>query len=226
MQDLRQDENGIYQFFSMMSISSATTQAIAFSAKESRPVSFHFNGMIITVNADSDASLIFRDWLRAGYGLIDKNVGPYPKPALTDQEMADIDYAKAENERRIQEMQEQYEAEEAVKQEFATRAKLVNAPEIELIDALIFKHRENQNPNDLIVAYAKRWAQLMQLEMLEGKKLEDIAESTSQEADFDEVDGLMHLDATVTLVRCWKYGEKLRNWHNRREQSRKGRWQV
>jgi len=107
--------------------------------------------------------------------------------------------------------------------------RLASASEIEVIDEATFqdfKNRHHGNYDSMIISYAQRWARLMQLEMSKGMKLEDIAEITSQEADFDSIDGLMYLDAVVMLVCHWKYGEKFRCWHNFREQSRESRWQV
>lgn len=65
-----------------------------------------------------------------------------------------------------------------------------------------------------IYAYAKDWAELMEQEMREGKRLEDIAEETSQQADIDGITGFMYGAAVAVLSTSWKHGEQLRIWHN------------
>ena len=49
-------------------------------------VSFTFEGVTISVRANSDLMLIYRDWQRAVNGYIDKQVGPYPQPILTEED--------------------------------------------------------------------------------------------------------------------------------------------
>lgn len=58
---------------------------------------FDFNGVMVSVYMDSDLEFIYRDWLRALHGKIDKTVGPYPNPVLTDREKANDALIKAEN---------------------------------------------------------------------------------------------------------------------------------
>ena len=65
-----------------------------------------------------------------------------------------------------------------------------------------------------IVRYARYWAKLMQVLILEGKKVADIAEQTSHEADIMGLSGFAYGCAVSALVSCWKYGEELRIWHN------------
>ena len=64
------------------------------------------------------------------------------------------------------------------------------------------------------VTYAEEWAELMERKISEGAKLEDIAKSTSHEADTDGITGFMYGMAVSMLSRCWQDGERLRRWHN------------
>ena len=91
-------------------ITDRITEGIAFAAKEKRDIAFEFNDVIITVNEDSDQKLIYRDYLRADKGYIEKDVGPYPKPVLTDKEKTDDARIKAENKREWQKTKAKYEA--------------------------------------------------------------------------------------------------------------------
>jgi len=54
----------------------------------------------------------------------------------------------------------------------------------------------------------------MQVEMVNGKSLEDVADSTSHEADFDGMSGSVYNLVVSMLSRYWKHGEKLRRWNN------------
>ena len=62
--------------------------------------------------------------------------------------------------------------------------------------------------------FAARWANFMEREMAAGKKLDDIAEATSHEADDDGITGFMYGCAVGVLSKVWTHGEELRRWHN------------
>lgn len=66
------------------------------------------------------------------------------------------------------------------------------------------------------VQYARRWADLMEAELAEGKELEAIAEPTSYVASEEHggVTGFMHGAAVSALAKWWVHGEQLRQWHN------------
>ena len=66
-----------------------------------------------------------------------------------------------------------------------------------------------------VFRYAERWANLMEEKITEGYKLEDIAESTSHQADIEGITGFMYGAAVSILSQCWQYGEELRKWHNK-----------
>lgn len=77
----------------------------------------------------------------------------------------------------------------------------------------------NQDPYGArIYSYAKDWADLMEKAMAEGKKLEDVADSTSHTADYDGITGFMYGAAVSVLAHCWEHGEQLRIWHNLKTQ--------
>jgi hypothetical protein len=68
------------------------------------------------------------------------------------------------------------------------------------------------------VTYGEEWANLMEKQMADGKKLEDIAESTGHAADTDGITGFMYGCAVSALSKFWEYGESLRIWHNLKTQ--------
>lgn len=62
--------------------------------------------------------------------------------------------------------------------------------------------------------YARDWADLMEAEIQQGKKLEDVAEETSKRADYDGITGFMYGMAVAILCDTWVHGQQLRVWHN------------
>lgn len=69
-----------------------------------------------------------------------------------------------------------------------------------------------------VISYAEDWANFMEREMSTGKKLEDVADATSREADTDGITGFMYGAAVSTLAAVWTHGEALRRWHNLKTQ--------
>lgn len=98
--------------------------------------------------------------------------------------------------------------------------KLANTPGIELSDKNGWEKFRDSCGDDWsfsskVFIYSERWARLMQFEMARGIDLEYVAETTSQDANFDEaVDKFMRSCAVSILSKYWKYGEQLRRWHN------------
>ena len=67
-----------------------------------------------------------------------------------------------------------------------------------------------------VFRYAERWADMMEERIVNGEKIEDIAEKTSFEADTECITGFMYGCAVKILSKCWEYGEELRKWHNKK----------
>lgn len=68
------------------------------------------------------------------------------------------------------------------------------------------------------VSYGEDWAMLMEELMSQGKKIEEIADATSHQADTDGITGFMYGAAVSGLSKFWEHGEALRRWHNLRTQ--------
>lgn len=81
-------------------IADAISEAITVAASEGRVIKLEGNGVVVNVAGDSDLELLFRDQQRAQGGYIDRNVGPYPTPDLTDEEKANDAKIEAENEKK------------------------------------------------------------------------------------------------------------------------------
>lgn len=195
-------------------ITDTITEAIGIARGLDATVQFEFNGVIVKVRRDSNPELIYRDWSRSLNGCIGKSVGPNPNPVLTDEEKASDEHIEKENERKRQKRQAEYEAKAKTHRE-AVEAKLVNAPSIELADEAGWQKFKTVNDyGGAVVTYSERWARLMQVEMANGKKLEDVADAASHEANLEGITGFMYGCAVSTLSQCWKHGEQLRRWHN------------
>ena len=178
------------------------------------------NGVTVVVNGDSNADLIFRDQQRAQSGYIAGEVGPYPKAKLTAEDKANDSRVETENERKWQKRQAEYDKKARAHRK-KVEAKLANAPAIELADEAgwqKFKDVNTDGYGGAVVTYSERWARLMQVEMASGKKLEDVADAASHEADLEGITGFMYGCAVSTLAACWKYGDQLRRWHNLKTQ--------
>lgn len=65
-----------------------------------------------------------------------------------------------------------------------------------------------------VIRFAARWANMMEVEMIKGRKLSDIAEKTCRRADFEGVTVCMYAFAVSILSKAWKYGEEFRRWHD------------
>jgi hypothetical protein len=68
------------------------------------------------------------------------------------------------------------------------------------------------------VRYAETWADMMEIYIDGGEKLEDIADKTSHDADTEGITGFMYGAAVSILSQCWLHGEALRKWHNLKTQ--------
>ena len=64
------------------------------------------------------------------------------------------------------------------------------------------------------IDYAERWADMMEKEILKGKKIVEVAEELSHKANTEGITGFMYGAAVMILSECWEYGEDLRQWHN------------
>ncbi len=193
-------------------ITGTSAEAISEARGLDTTMQFDFNGVTVSVRSDSNPELIYRDWSRALSGYIDKNVGPNPNPVLTAKDKANDTRIKAKNDRASEKRQAKYEKKARAHRE-KVEAKLVNAPAIELADEAgwqKFKTVNSDGYGGAVVTYSERWARLMQVEMANGKKLADVADAASHEADLEGITGFIYGCAVSTLAACWKYGDQLR----------------
>lgn len=65
-----------------------------------------------------------------------------------------------------------------------------------------------------VVQFAKRWAELMENDLANGKQVHEIAKKREDEADIEGITGFMYGAAVSILSQVWRYGEELKYWHN------------
>ena len=178
---------------------------------------FDFNGVMVSVRSDSNPELIFRDWSRAMSGYIEKAVGPYPNPVLTDKENESDARIEAKKECKRQKRDAEYETKAKARRD-RVEARMSNAPTMEFSEEKSWLAAKAENGNGSygagILSYAERWARMMQLEMSEGKMLEEVWRSTSFEANLEGMSGATQAAATHLLTLFWVHGAELRRLHN------------
>ena len=213
------EEDGTYDVACGSDIVHTIDLAILMSRadKEKKPFTFHFNEVVVTVDANSDAGLILRDWQRATSGYIDKQVGPHPKEVLSLEEIASDMKIAVENELRWLAQEAEYQAKAEAKC-LSVMNKLKDAPGIDLKRKEAWKQFVLINKDSpygmAAIDFAERWARMMQLEIASGKTVAEAAEITQYEANTDGITGFQFGAAASMLSRCWKYGDDLRRWHN------------
>lgn len=191
-------------------------EAISIARGLQRTVRFVANDVAVTVKPDSVDYLLYRDWNRACLGYIGKNVGPHPNNTLSEEELANDARIEAENERGRWFRKAEYQARRRAERDVMEN-KLAGAPEMEFAKEVDWQLLKDQAPDCFttdIINYAERWARLMQLELDNGNKLEDVAKTTSHEADIDGISGSAHAAAVGVLVQYWRCGDQLRRLYN------------
>jgi len=201
------------EFVPTYNIWTSIDEAIAFSAQNGKDVTFKFNGVTVTVNSNSDRGLIHRDYQRATSGCIKKDVGPDPKFELSAEEIASDARITFENQRKYQQQQADIgDAARAIRA--AADAKLATAPALKLSGPeswQAFFETSRDSYSQIVVDFAERWGRLMQIEIDTNKKtLEEVAESTSNEADPGTNSGATILAAYVLLTQYWVHGDQLK----------------
>jgi len=98
---------------------------------------------------------------------------------------------------------------------------MTNLPEFSLKNPEVWKEGllNNKDPYGFAVyRYAARFANFTERELAKGKKLEDVLDDTSHEADDEGITGFMYGCAVAMLSELWIHGEGLRRWHNLKTQ--------
>lgn len=179
------------------------------------------NDVTVLVEGNSDLDLLLRDQQRAQSGYIESPVGPHPKSELSAEELAsDKRISDANGALRAKENATWKIVQDKKKCEFF--AELSTCPAMDRDEAKWQEGIKAQNGEGYglaVYTYAEYWARLMQKKKSEGYKLEAIADECSHKADIPiGISGFMYGCAVSALAHCWKHGEELRLWHNKKTQ--------
>ena len=88
MKMLRQERNGSLKVLVGVSISEAIQEALQLARERKRIVTFTHHDTLVKVGPNSNLAPLLRDCIRALFGYIGKEVGPYPNAELTAAERA------------------------------------------------------------------------------------------------------------------------------------------
>ncbi|MBS9783809.1 hypothetical protein KGV55_00485 [Candidatus Gracilibacteria bacterium] len=191
-----------FEVLGCTTIDQAIEQMINAADKETTLIS-ELSSVYVIVNYNSEKRLILRDWHRAAKGFIGNSVGPYPKAQLSAEELANDARIEAENEEW-----------KKAKKRINLNRKIESCPPMEKNKeewSNLLKQHKDKDFILNIFKYAENWARLMQLEISKGKKLSEIAESTSKEVNINGISEFEHSYAVLILSDTWKYGEDLIN---------------
>lgn len=212
------EDGGNYKVYAGSEIKDTIREAVTIAKKTHRDVLFDFNGITVVVNKGSDPALLHRDWDRALAGYTtSKKVGPFPNRELSEKEKKS-DAEKAAKTRKKMEIEDARAAANAARQKLEALEYLEDAPPFEGDEVLLarFKTNNKSSYGARVVVYAEEWARMMQKEMASGKTLEDVVKSTSRKADYDGITGYMYEFAVSILFQCWKHGNHLQVYHDRK----------
>jgi len=106
--------------------------------------------------------------------------------------------------------------EEIIQIDKTTEMMFKNEEAKEVWDKIAKKSPQSIYQDTAIVDFARRWAKYMQTLISKGKSVDQIAGYTCDDSDFEGLSGHMYSCAIDALFKCWKYGDELRQWHNKK----------
>lgn len=195
--------------------SSVAEKAKQIATERNNNVEFDFNGIKCIVSASTNLEWLYRDYSNA-WTMEWKEVGP---DCVIHYDTATIDELTKRNAEKEAKYAQQRKESELIEQKeraaFLEKTSHVKMEFKSFADWQQGKEKNTDSYGACIYEYAEGWAKLMQVEMINGNKLEDIAEKTSHELGFLGITGYMYGAAVSVLSHCWLYGERLRKWHNK-----------
>lgn len=179
-------------------------------------VEFEFNGVACLVSFKTNLKHLWRDY-RNAHLMEWKTIGPH---CVQEYSTATLNEISSREEQQRQRQQKR-EAERQKKDEAdrTQHERKISDIEMEFSDKAAWDEWRAKNTDgygNACFEYAEAWAKLMQKEMAEGSALESCAEKTSFELGFMGITGFMYGVAVNILSTCWKHGETLRKWHNKK----------
>lgn len=179
-----------------------------------RNVEFDFNGVLCIVSKTTDLKLLWRDYLTSHY-LDWKTIGPDCADGYSAEILDKIAIGKEEEAERSRLRQIEHRKEEELKK--SNLIGKISGINLQCDSEKWNKWQETNQDGygQGILKFADNWGCLMQYEIGNGAKLQDIADKTSHDADIEGISGFMYGAAVSILSDCWEFGEDLRKWHNK-----------
>jgi hypothetical protein len=173
-------------------------------------IKFEFNGVtLIVTKENADAERIYQEWDAAFEANVEKAHREREAWLKTPEGQEYLAQQEAEKLRKEAIEADVLHLDETVEMEF-------NGEEGKKTwDHLVEINSKDPYGNG-VVKYARRWAKYMQKLIAEGKTVAEIADEASNYCDIEGITGFMYGCAVDALSRCWKWGEELRKWHNKR----------
>jgi len=169
-------------------------QAIDIATLNSAAVEFKVEKVLVQVTPTSDPKLVYRELLFAMYNHRSAYVGPGLRAVISEKEMELYGLLKEDYESRLKRWED-------------AKSNLVD--DIKIVDHAKWQFWTNYlNPDG--IAFAIRWARLMQSEIDAGKKLEDVVGVCTKVADINLIDPMTFNIAAYALASSWEYAEQLR----------------
>lgn len=191
-------------------------EAKKIAKEKNATVEFNFNGVACLVDKKTNLDNLYRDYSNS-WTMNWKTVGPHCVRKYDKKTQAELErLTKIREDKQAKELAEYRAKEEKERLDFIEKIKGI---ELELKDVEGWnKIREaNSDPyGKCALDYAEGWAKLMQLEISKGKSLAECAKETSFELGFLGITGFMYGCAVNILSQCWKHGDELRLWHNKK----------
>ena len=182
-------------------ISSTCGEAVEMAKRERCNVEFEFNGQFILATPESDPIILTKNF-------------------TNECERRHAEFIASPECRQQQEECERKQREH----ESTLNSALADAPaHMTLRDPAGWKQAKEANGDpygSAVMAYAERWARLMEARMAKGERISDIADDCSHLADSDGITGFMYGCSVAILSKVWQHGEALRLWHNLKTQIR------
>lgn len=177
-------------------------------------VEFDFNGVLCVVSKTTDLKLLWRDYQTSHY-LGWETIGPDCVDEYSSEILQKIASGKAEEVERSRIRHEEYQREmDLKKSDLMKKISNINLHcDQEKWNKWQLSNQDGYGQG--ILRFADNWGRLMQYEIGNGAKLEDIANKTSHDADIEGITGFMYGAAVSILSDCWQFGEDLRKWHNK-----------
>ncbi len=200
------------------------SEDVAESDMEELYVGFDFNGVQCVVGRNTDPKLLLRDYQNSWY-MEWKEIGPDCMEEYSPEIQADLE-SKKKAAKDAAEEQGRIQADQDEKEQAAIELKIADEP-MKFVSGSGEDDWEKGLANNQDsygggrYEFAEYWARLMQAEAkslgvnIDRQFMDQHASELSHQLGYMGITGFMYGAVISILSHCWKYGEVLRQWHNK-----------